>query len=106
MKELIKRNKVAIKIYNIISSNIKYISLYKVEKEYKKSKHATLTINQAKNYNKYRINGPQTLLCNAPFTSLFINMNGNVNVCGYNKTYVLGNILTIILKTYWRTVKT
>lgn len=101
MKELIKKNKIAIKIYNILNNKLKYINLLKVEKEYKKSQHATLTINQAKNYNKYRINGPQKLLCNAPFTSLFINMNGNVNVCGYNKTYVLGNILEDNIKNIW-----
>jgi radical SAM protein with 4Fe4S-binding SPASM domain len=86
-----------ISIYPFVSN----YKLNRIKNAFNKSKYPTLNINQVIKYNKYRVDGPQRLLCNAPFTSLFINMNGNVNVCGYNQSYIIGNVLRTPLSKIW-----
>jgi MoaA/NifB/PqqE/SkfB family radical SAM enzyme len=91
-----------IQLYRIsIHPFISNYKLNRIKNAFNKSKYPTVNINQVIKYNKFRVDGPQTLLCNAPFTSLFINMNGDVNVCGYNQSYILGNVLETPLSKIW-----
>ncbi|MFN8261755.1 MAG: radical SAM protein [Chitinophagales bacterium] len=79
--------------------------LRSVDAGYERALDPSISLDQARKYNLSRADGPQHLLCNAPFTSLFINMNGDVNVCGYNKTFILGNVLKDRLSDLWMSEK-
>jgi MoaA/NifB/PqqE/SkfB family radical SAM enzyme len=52
-------------------------------------------------YNDTRQKEHRRFICNAPFTSLRFNLKGQVLVCCYNRTYVLGNYPFDSLKAIW-----
>lgn len=105
IKEIVKNNRFALKAYYYLNDSINHLKSIRLKYAYKNAKHPSITEHQAVKYNLHRVNGPQKLLCNAPFTSLFINMNGNVNVCGYNKTFIIGNLNETTLNEIWKGVK-
>lgn len=101
IKDIVKSNKLALHAYHYLKSGLNQIKNIQIAAAYSKAVNPTISLEQARQYNLTRTEGPQTLLCNAPFTSLFINMNGTVNVCGYNKTFILGNINEQKLSDIW-----
>ena len=52
-------------------------------------------------YNEVRGTKNKTIFCHAPFTSMNFEQNGNVTVCCYNRTYLLGTYPNDSLKEIW-----
>ena len=52
-------------------------------------------------YNFARFNGPQKLLCYAPFNSMFFDIRGKVVVCNQNRDYIIGDINKESLHNIW-----
>ncbi len=101
IKDIILNKPFALNVFNFFKKIQHNINLRKLSNNYDNASNSTISKEQLLEYNKYRLLGPQEKLRNAPYTSLFINMNGNVNVCGYNKTHILGNIVENKLKDIW-----
>ncbi len=53
-------------------------------------KNASLTKEEINNYNKSRKSTSKSILCFAPYTSLYFGINGNIGVCCYNRVHILG----------------
>lgn len=88
-------------LHGVLKKKYTDLELYRIKESYYNAKNASLSLEQIIKYNRYRAEGPQVRLCNAPFSSLFINMDGTVNVCGYNKTFILGNVYEKSLNSIW-----
>ncbi len=85
--KLFSKNKAKDKISFLLEKQNRVVKLSK--KEIKKYKQ-TLNIKK------------EAHICNAPFTSLYFGINGEVGVCACNKTYIIGNIQHNTLKEIWQ----
>ena len=52
-------------------------------------------------YNKTRKTKNKAIFCHAPFTSMNFEQNGNVTVCCYNRTYLMGTYPNDSLQEMW-----
>ncbi len=101
----LKDNKLLQSLYLTYKNYKKYIYASLINYEFEKAKDSSLTLEEIKEYNAHRETHPQRILCNAPFTSLYFGVNGNVTVCGYNKSVILGNVSTDKMKDIWNSDK-
>lgn len=54
-----------------------------------------------KDYNRHRPNGPQDLICQAPFKSIYFGHRGKAVACCWNRTYILGRYPERSIKEIW-----
>lgn len=97
----IKNNMLFFNLYKNMNSVLYKLKKHTTNYNYRSKKNPSFTLSEIKEYNINRVLGPQEIICNAPFTSIFISITGDVSVCGYNKTYILGNIRDTPLTQIW-----
>lgn len=61
----------------------------------------TLSRQNIKSYNNQRPRTSTNMLCWAPFRSMYIGFRGNISVCCFNKTHVIGKYPEQSLKETW-----
>lgn len=64
-------------------------------------KYAALRSDLIAEYNEARPNGPQSLICYAPFKSMRFSMSGAILACCYNREYALGHYPENTIKETW-----
>lgn len=95
------RNSALFKNYAIELVKLKNKLLYK-NKVLKNSLNNTkIDFPLIKEYNENRLLGYQPSSCNAPFSSLYFGVNGEVYACCKNRSYVLGNVEKQSIKEIW-----
>ncbi|MFN8579246.1 MAG: radical SAM protein [Candidatus Sericytochromatia bacterium] len=91
-------------IYNILYSTSKHIFRWIeifINYKYTKAINPTLTLEQIRAYNKQRTLGPSKIICNAPFNSIYVRQNGEVNVCCARLYDNLGDLKENSIEEIW-----
>jgi MoaA/NifB/PqqE/SkfB family radical SAM enzyme len=95
------RNSALFKNYAIELVKLKNKVLYKNKVLKNSLNQPKIDLPSIKEYNENRLLGYQPSSCNAPFSSLYFGVNGEVYACCKNRSYVLGNVEKQSIKEIW-----
>ncbi len=74
---------------------------YFIRYKYKKADEPTITLTTLRDYNKNRAQGPEKLICLAPFKHMYFKQNGKVTACCASSIDAYGNINEDSIAAIW-----
>lgn len=77
------------------------IKLHSIDFGYSDAVNPSITEDLVLKYNNERTNGPDRIICKAPFNSIYFDPYGNITSCCFNRTYHLGNIANNTIEEIW-----